>query len=295
MANVPISVGNTAPTVTITSPPEGGIFNWGDTIRYTVTVTDPEDGTINCARVNVTYSLGHDEHAHGLLTNTGCAGTFQTTTASGHGSDANIFGVIEATYTDNGGTGGTAPQTGRHIIVLQPKLKQAEYYSTTGRAPGGIGGGDPGVVRETTGDTAGGLQNIGFIEDGDYWSMSPASLTGITGVGFRVASPGGGRIEVHTGSASGPLVATATVPVTPGWQSYTDVTASISGQSGGTTPLFFVAKNPVGGTNAGGLLNVNWMTFSGPGIANNSQLTREPEQPGVRLRGGRRAERRRRR
>ena len=49
VANVPITVGNTAPTVTIEFPPDGGFFNWGDQVRYTVKVTDPEDGQIDCA------------------------------------------------------------------------------------------------------------------------------------------------------------------------------------------------------------------------------------------------------
>ena len=44
VANVPITVGNTAPTVTIEFPPDGGFFDWGDQVEYTVTVTDPEDG-----------------------------------------------------------------------------------------------------------------------------------------------------------------------------------------------------------------------------------------------------------
>ncbi len=46
-----IVVGNTAPTITITTPADGDFFAWGDRIPYTVTVTDPEDGTIDCSRV----------------------------------------------------------------------------------------------------------------------------------------------------------------------------------------------------------------------------------------------------
>ena len=61
-----------------------------------------------------------------------------------------------------------------------------------------------------------------------------------------------------------------------GWQTYTDITATISGQSGGSGPLFFVAKNPVGDTGQGSLFNVNWMDFAGPGIADTSQLTVSP-------------------
>ena len=44
------------------------------------------------------------------------------------------------------------------------------------------------MQKETTTDPAGGGQNIGFIEDGDWWSLDPANLTGIEQIRFRAAS-----------------------------------------------------------------------------------------------------------
>ena len=41
------------PQVELTVPVQGGVFDWGDEIPYTVTVTDPEDGTIDCSKVTV--------------------------------------------------------------------------------------------------------------------------------------------------------------------------------------------------------------------------------------------------
>lgn len=268
VANVPVTVGNTAPTVTIDFPPAGGFFDWGDQVRYTITVTDPEDGEIDCARVNLQVLLGHDEHAHPLEQHTGCSGVVQTQLADGHGAEADVFTVFEATYTDNGGVGGAGPLTGRAIELLQPKRKQAQYYTVTGRVPGSTGGGDPGVQVETTSDPAGGGSNIGFIEDGDWWSVDPASLTGIDQIRFRVASAGaGGRIEVRADAADGPLVASVTVPVTGDWQSWTDVTAQVTGELDSGT-LYFVARDPAGG--AGSLFNVNWMDFVGRGVTDNA-------------------------
>ncbi|MFI7436445.1 ThuA domain-containing protein [Micromonospora haikouensis] len=267
VANVPVTVGNTAPTVTIEFPPNGGFFEWGDQIKYTIKVTDPEDGTIDCDRVQLQVLLGHDEHAHPLEQHTGCTGTVQTSLASGHGAEANVFGVFEATYTDKGGAGGAGELTGRAIEQLQPKRKQAEYFTATGRAPGSTGGGDPGVQKETTTDTAGGNQNIGFIEDGDWWSLAPASLTGIDSIRFRAASEvQGGRIEVRSGTVDGPLVASADVPGTGGWQQFVDVTAPVTGPAEGT--LYFLAKDPAGGT--GSLFNINWMDFIGRGVTENA-------------------------
>lgn len=57
-----ITAGNTSPTVTIDIPVDGDFFDWGEGIPYTVTVTDPEDGAIDCTRVTVSFVLVHDEH-----------------------------------------------------------------------------------------------------------------------------------------------------------------------------------------------------------------------------------------
>lgn len=268
IASVPISAGNTVPTVNLTYPLDGGFFGWGDQIRYTTTVSDPEE-TVACSRLVLQYYLGHDEHGHPIQNYTGCSGTVQTAASSGHGDDSNVFSVFEAAYTDNGGL------VGQSTRILQPKHKQAEHFSGTGRAPGGIGTGDPGVVRETTGDSAGGFQNIGFIEDGDYWSYTPVNLSNIDSIRFRAASPGGGRIEIRTGSASGTLLATATVGATGAWQTYGDFTVAIPASTV-SGPLFFVVKNPTGGTGTGGILNVNWVDFLGRGMADTTSLSVTP-------------------
>jgi glucose/arabinose dehydrogenase/PKD repeat protein len=275
VANVLISVGNTAPTVVLTAPPSGGFFDWGNRVNFSVTVTDPEDGAINCSRVVLQYSIGHDEHAHPIQQYSGCSGVVQTSLSDGHGADANIFGVLEATYTDNGGL------VGRSLVQLQPKRKQAEHFVATGRVPGSTAGGDPGVIRETTTDPQGGLQNIGFIEDGDWWSFSPTNLTGIQQVRLRAASGGtGGRVEIRTGSATGTLLGTVVVPGTGGWQTYNDITISVSASTV-TGPLFFVARPPVGTPNGGGLFNVNWIDFVGLGVGLPPVAT--PVSPNVHL------------
>ncbi|MEO3927485.1 ThuA domain-containing protein [Micromonosporaceae bacterium B7E4] len=274
VANVPVTVGNTAPTVSIEFPPDGGFFDWGDQVKYTVKVTDPEDGEIDCTKVKLQSFLGHDEHAHPMGEQLGCEGSVQTALAASHGADADVFAVFEATYTDGGGAGNSNPLTGRAIEQLQPKRKQAEYYSATGRAPGAVGGGDPGVQAQATTDVEGGFQNIGWIEDGDYWTFDPTNLTGITGFRFRASSAGGGaRIEVRSGAADGPVLATATVPDTGGWQTFTNATAELATPSTTSGPLFFVARNPVGATGTGAILNVNWVDFLGRGVTDNAPPT----------------------
>ncbi|WP_190258296.1 PKD domain-containing protein, partial [Dactylosporangium sucinum] len=50
-ANVQITVGNTAPVVTVSTPVNGGMLNFGDKVAYTVTVTDPGGAAIDCSKV----------------------------------------------------------------------------------------------------------------------------------------------------------------------------------------------------------------------------------------------------
>ena len=171
--------------------------------------------------------------------------------------------MLEAVYTDNGG-GGAGALTGRDEAILQPKHKQAEFFTSTGRVPGAPAGGDPGVQTETTSDPQGGGLNIGFIEDGDYVSYAPFNLEGVRAVSFRVASGGaGGTIQLRLDAPDGPLVAeTATIAPTGGWQNWTDVELALPNPPEGTHELFVVFR---GGE--GGLMNLNFIDFVGKGAA----------------------------
>ena len=267
-ATTSITVGNTRPTVKIEVPPDGGFFEFGDDVPYRVTVTDPEDGSnIDCSKVQITYVLGHDSHGHPLSDATGCEGTLRTVRDEGHGDSANVFGVINARYTDTGGEGAGA-LAGEDEVILQPKRKQAEFYNSMGRAPNTGTDGDPGVQKETSGDSQGGGQNIGYVEDGDYVSFEPMNLLNISSLTFRVASGGdGGTIQVRLDSPDGPLVAeTEFITPTGGWQTYKNVDLQIP-ETGGTHELFFVFRNP--GSTA--LMNMNWIDFNGRGVSTNAR------------------------
>src|SRR5262249_35208404 len=130
-ASLTITSGNTIPTLTISAPPSGGLFDFGESVNFAVSVSDPEDGTIDCVRVTIQAILGHDSHGHPLDQHTGCTASVQTTLSSGHGENDNIFYVLEASYTDRGGSGGSSPLTGRAQVVLQPKHRQAEFFAAT--------------------------------------------------------------------------------------------------------------------------------------------------------------------
>ncbi|TDO48659.1 glucose/arabinose dehydrogenase [Kribbella sp. VKM Ac-2527] len=258
VSNRTITSGNTAPTITVEAPVDGGFFDFGDTIRYKVTVTDPEDGTVNCQDVVTQPALGHDEHAHGYEQYHGCEGTFPLPGDEGH-VGANIFGIVTVTYTDKGAPG-TGRITTQKVVQLQPKTREAEYFDETG-GPGSA----PGVQVEDTGDVAGGGKNIGWIEDGDWWGWNPTNLTGIDQLQLRAASPeSGATVQVRTGSpVDGPVVATIQVSATGAWQTYGDFTAPVSGAALTSGPLYFVKTT--------GQLNVNWVKFIGKGVTDNQR------------------------
>ena len=199
-ANVQITVGNTAPVVTITTPANGGMLD----LRRPGPVPDhrhrpgrrhgrllqglPQPG----ARATTTTQ-------HETTDYPGCSGTIATDLLGGHPDGANLFYVLNARYTDNGGAGGAAPLTGYAQAILQPKHKQAEYYSSQS----GI------RVVDQAGAESG--KRIGDISNNDWIAFTPMSLSGITTVSYRLSSPsGGGSIELRADSPTGTLLATTT-------------------------------------------------------------------------------------
>ncbi|MFJ3440929.1 PQQ-dependent sugar dehydrogenase [Streptomyces sp. NPDC086081] len=233
-ASVQITVGNTAPTVRLDLPADGSIYDFGDAIPFKVTVTDPEDGTIDCTKVKVTFIVGHDSHGHPQTSATGCSGTLRTLADGEHDPNANIFGVVDAEYTDKGASGQPALTT-HDQHVTQPSHRQAEHY------------GDSFGVQVVSHTPAHGGRTVGHIENGDWISFTPYALANATRFTARVSSGGtGGTIEVRAGSPTGALLGTATVPVTGGWETFQDVTTALSNQPSGSTTLHLVFKGGSG-------------------------------------------------
>ncbi|MEV7809091.1 ThuA domain-containing protein, partial [Microbispora sp. NPDC088329] len=272
-ASVVINAGNTKPQVKVELPPNGAFFEFGDQVKFKVTVTDAEDGTVDCSKVQIQSILGHDTHGHPLDQTTGCEAVVQTAMA-GHGEYDNLFYVIEASYTDKG-AGAAKPLTGRGQVILQPKRKQAEHFSATGRITGGTGTDAAGVSVEDTTDTAGGNKNIGNIQDGDWWSFDPINLTDISAIRFRVSSnTSGGTIQVRQGDpATGTLVGSVDVANTGGWQTFKDVTLNLTNAPTTSGPLYFVVRKPASAANDAFLLNFNWIDFIGKGATENQRPT----------------------
>lgn len=116
---------------------------------------------------------------------------------------------------------------------------------------------ESGLETETTGDVTGGY-DLGYVSPGAYAVYKNINFgTSVSTVNVRTASAGqGGTLEFHLDSASGPLIGTATLPITGGWQTWETVTAPITGASG-LHDLYIVFQ----GSNAG-ISNVNWFQFN---------------------------------
>ncbi|GAA1197217.1 ThuA domain-containing protein [Streptomyces hebeiensis] len=233
-ASVRVVVGNTAPKVTLELPADGTLFNFGDTLPFKVQVSDPEDGTIDCAKVTVRYVLGHDNHGHPITSANGCEGTITAPADAEHDPNANIFGVIDAEYTDGGG-GGQAALTSHDQAQLQPRHRQAEHFT---------GSSGVNVIEK---EAANGGKTVGDIDNGDWISFKPYNLTGSKTLTARVSSGGsGGFLEVRTGSAKGTLLGSAPIPVTGGWETFQDVDVPLRSVPKKTTELFLVFKGGSG-------------------------------------------------
>ena len=228
-ASLVVAAGNTAPSVSLQTPRNGQLFSFGETVSFAATISDPEDGTIDCTRAKVTYSLGHDGHAHQITSRNGCSGSIAIPAEGEHDLAANLYGVFDAEYTDEGGL------TTHSVRTLQQRHRQAEHFSA-----------QSGIQIASHGPAEGG-RAVGYTENGDWISFTPYALGNATRITARVASGGaGGTLEVRTGSATGTLIGSMSVPVTGGWESYTSVSASLSNALAGTTTLYFVFKGVAG-------------------------------------------------
>ena len=226
-ATVPITVGNTRPTVEFDLPPNGSFFDFGDELAWDVEVSDPEDGTIDGDDVIIQPALGHDEHAHPTQPFSGLTGTTPTS-LGGHAPDENIFFAIDARYTDAGGAEGANPLTGSDTTLVFPKLRQAEFFTSKSAS----------ATLAPSRDAEGGGQVV-VGQDGAWIRFNPVSFHQISSLALRVqAMDDGGSIELRKGSPTGDLVGTADVPATG--IHFTDVRVDVSELGSESMNLYLV-------------------------------------------------------
>ncbi|WP_154675489.1 PQQ-dependent sugar dehydrogenase [Parafrankia elaeagni] len=209
LASEEITVGNTAPTVALTTPVNGLFFSWGEGIPFQVQITDPEDGTaVTCSRVSWTFGLGHNQHAHPINSGTGCQGTVPTPADAGHGETENVFGVLGVTYRDNGANG-IPGATGEAQVILNPRLMEAEHADSSSG------------VTVTDDETASGLRALTSLDSEDWIAYDPVNFTGVTQLQTRAS--GSGTLSLRWNAADAEPF--ATVPVSAGAEWATVATA----------------------------------------------------------------------
>ncbi|MEN3308341.1 MAG: cytochrome c [Micromonosporaceae bacterium] len=259
-ANTTIEVGNTAPAVTVTTPVDGGFFTWGDKIPWAVTVTDPEDGTIDCGRVTLSFALGHDNHGHGEGSQTGCSGVLQTDPADATHASGYLYGGLTASYTDLGANG-QPPLTTIDQHVIQQKRQQPDYATD-----------QSGTSTTTTTDPGGGDLNRNSLDPGDWVAINRVvNLLNMNSVTFRVsggspatAGTAQAAVELHLDAPTGPILSTVTINATTANTDYASQTFPIS-DPGGSHRLYLVFRSVTGGPTAN-LFNLNWVEFGGAGV-----------------------------
>ena len=114
-----------------------------------------------------------------------------------------------------------------------------------------------GLETETTADTTG-AYDLGYVAPNASVFYKGINFgTSVATVSVRTASAGqGGTLQFHLDSPTGPLIATATLPITGGWQTWQTVTAPVTGASG-VHDLYLTFQ----GTTAG-ISNLNWFQFN---------------------------------
>jgi glucose/arabinose dehydrogenase/PKD repeat protein len=266
-AGVQVTVGNTAPAVNLRTPANGQLFSFGDTVPFQVSVTDPEDnagGAVDCTRVKVTYLLGHDQHQHQITSKNGCSGSIAVPVDGEHDPAANVYGVFDAEYTDNGGL------TTHTQRVLQPRHRQGEHFSA-----------QQGIQLASHAGAEGG-QTVGFTDNGDWTAFAPYALGNVTSISARVSSAGpGGNIQVRAGSPTGTLLGSVAVPSTGSWDTFTTVSANLTAGPATSTTLYLVFT---GVTGQGHLFDLDAFTF-GTGSSSTVEAEAFTAQSGVQAAG----------
>ncbi len=153
---------------------------------------------------------------------------------------------LEASYRDLG-AGEIPPLVGTAKIYLRQRKVEAESADE-------IGG-----PRTLGGHTASGGKFLGAINHKHFARFNQVPLDRVGSMIFRVTSAGsGGRIEARLDSVDGPVIASAAVEVNGSWDSFHDVSANVTLQTG-RHDVYLVFINE---ERQGGLMNLDSVTFA---------------------------------
>ena len=132
---------NAAPKPTIAEPTADLKWKVGDTINFSGSATDPEDGAIPASDLSWSVLIHHcspsgDCHVHNLTTATGADGSFQTIN---HGADPYYFEIVLTATDSRGKSGKTSvtirPQTTQMTLDTSPAGLQVVFGGQAGKPP----------------------------------------------------------------------------------------------------------------------------------------------------------------
>jgi hypothetical protein len=178
--------GNTPPTPTILTPIEGTSYTWGQTINFSGSASDAQDGSLPASAFEWKVDFHHDAHVHPHIASIPgvSSGTFSTNFAE---TAANVFYRIYLTVTDSGGAETTTfrdivPQT----AVISLRTKPGGFNLTLDSIPVSSGHTFTGVVNQPRVIGAPSPQQKGkFVYSFQSWSDGGAQT-------HTIVTPAGG-------------------------------------------------------------------------------------------------------
>ena len=196
-----IQVGNTAPTVAISSPVIGATYDIGDTISITGSASDAEDGAIPAANLAWSVVLNHCSdgtysscHTHPHYSTTGATGSFAITD---HGDFVN-FDVF-LTATDSLGL------TATKKVTITANTADLTFNSSPSGAV---------ITVDGSTETAPFVHTVPRKSSHTVFATSPQTLSGGPML-FSAWSDAGAQQHTIAGNASGTYTVTFVPPPTP--------------------------------------------------------------------------------
>jgi len=142
-----------------------------------------------------------------------------------------VYSVGAGTFSFSSGPNGASPSNAPSVSPSGPSggnvTVQAESFTS-----------QSGVQVVTAAGAVGGAR-LGYIAAGDWAGYNNINVGGALSLRARVSSAGnGGTLQIRTGSQTGPVIGSVAVPVTGGWDTYTNVTTTLSGVPAGTANIY---------------------------------------------------------
>lgn len=192
-ATVSVSVGNTAPVPTIAAPAATLTWAAGDTVSFSGSATDAQDGAVPAGRLTWTLVLRHCPggcHEHVQATFPGVAsGSFA---APDHSYPSNL--ELRLTATDSGGLTTTTS------VIIEPKTVTLKLASV------------PAGAAIDLDDSTGTARSVTVIAKSRHTlTVAAPQLIGGVSHDFTAWSDGGARTHTITAPASGSVTYTATL------------------------------------------------------------------------------------